>query len=233
VTLTMMRAVPPPTDAEKPSLAGILEGLRYALSRQELLGTYVVDMAAMFFAMPMSLFPFVATERLHAQWSLGLLYSAGYAGSLVATVTSGWVRHYHRHGRAVVYAAAVWGLAITLFGLTTNVWVALATLAAGGAADMVSGMFRSTIWNQTIPDELRGRLAGIELLSYGTGPMLGQVRASAMANVFSLRASIVSGGLLCVAATGVLAGLLPRFLGYDARTDRHAVAQRNRQAVQV
>src|SRR6266498_5734231 len=82
-------------------------------------------------------------------------------------------------------AAAAWGLAIAGFGLARQVWLAFAFLAVAGAADMVSGIFRTTIWNQTIPDELRGRLAGVELLSYSTGPMLGQARAGGMAALTS------------------------------------------------
>jgi MFS family permease len=228
--MAMMRASPPPLGAQRPSLRGIVAGLRYACSRQELLGTYLVDMAAMFFAMPVALYPFVADE-LDAPWALGLLYSAGAVGSLLATLTSGWTSHVHRHGRAVAYAAAGWGLAIALFGLTRNIWVALACLTAAGAADMVSGIFRSTIWNQTIPDELRGRLAGIELLSYSTGPILGQARAGGMAALTSVRASLWSGGLLCVAAVGLLAVALPRFVAYDSRTNPHAVRMRELQAV--
>ena len=44
--LQRMRAVPPPPDAERPSLRGVLEGLRYARSRPELMGTYLVDINA-------------------------------------------------------------------------------------------------------------------------------------------------------------------------------------------
>lgn len=226
LALWLMKAVPPPSGAEAPSLRGIVDGLRYAWSRQELLGTYVVDMAAMAFAMPIALFPAVAEKVLQEPWTLGLLYSAGSVGSLLATVTSGWTSHVHHHGRAVVWAAAAWGVFIALFGLVSDVWLALLLLGLAGAADMVSGLFRSTMWNQTIPDELRGRLAGIELLSYSTGPLLGQARAGGVAAAWTIRGSIVSGGLLCVGSVGLLAGALPRFRHYDDRTNEHAVAQR-------
>jgi MFS family permease len=91
---------------------------------------------------------------------------------------------------------------------------------------MISGIFRSTIWNQTIPDELRGRLAGIELLSFSVGPTLGQVRAGGMAALTGVRVSVWSGGLACIAAVGLLAGGLPKLMSYDARTDEHARALR-------
>ena len=76
----------------------------------------------------------------------------------------------HRHGLAIGIAAASFGAAMAVVVVAPTIWVALAALAAAGAADTVSGIFRGTMWNQTIPDELRGRLAGVELLSYWTGP---------------------------------------------------------------
>jgi MFS family permease len=81
---------------------------------------------------------------------------------------------------------------------------------------MVSGIFRLTIWNQTIPDHLRGRLAGIELLSYSTGPLLGNLEAGAVATAFGVRVSVVSGGLLSLVGVGVVALLMPVFRTYDA-----------------
>jgi MFS family permease len=217
-----VRPVPPSTEAAKPSLRGLIEGIRYAWSRPELLGTYVVDMAAMFFAMPNAVYPFLA-DQMGAAWALGLMYGAGSVGSLMVTLTSGWASHVHRHGLMVVISAAVWGAAIAVAGVCGNIWLMLFFLALAGAADMVSGLFRSTIWNQTIPDPLRGRLAGIELLSYSVGPQLGQVRVAGMATWTGVRTSIWAGGTLCVAAVGALCVLLPSFVRYDARTNQHAV----------
>jgi MFS family permease len=216
VALTMMRAVPPPPGAAPPSLRRIAESFRYARSRQELVGTYAVDMAAMFFGMPMALFPAFA-ERLGGPEVLGLLYAAPSVGSFLATVTSGWVSRVHRHGAAVVVAAAVWGLGIRVFGLAPGLELALAGLVVAGAADMVSGIFRMTIWNQTIPDHLRGRLAGIEQVSYSSGPLLGNFEAGVVASLAGIRASAVSGGILCVVAVAVTAFFLPAFWRYDAR----------------
>jgi len=214
--LRMMRAVPPPPEAERPSLRRIAEGVRYAGSRQDLMGTYIVDIVAMFFGMPMALFPAAATH-LGGPGVLGLLYAAPAAGSLIATVTSGWTAHVHRHGAAVCIAAAGWGAGIVVFGLAPGLGLALAGLVLAGGADMVSGIFRTTIWNQTIPDHLRGRLAGIEQVSYSTGPLLGNVESGVVASLASLRASIVSGGVLCIAGVAVAALALPAFWRYDAR----------------
>ncbi|MFD8382873.1 MFS transporter [Streptomyces sp. NPDC059679] len=216
-----LKPAAPAHDAEKPSLRAIGEGARYAWRRKELLGTYAVDIAAMLFAFPNAIFPFLADE-LDAPWSLGLMYAAGSVGSIAVSVTSGWASRVHRHGRMVVLSAALWGAAMAVAGWLPNVWLVLLCLAVAGGADMVSGLFRSTMWNQTIPDELRGRLAGIELLSYATGPQLGQVRAGGMAGLVGVRASVWTGGLACVASIGLLALTLPKLMTYDARTDEHA-----------
>jgi MFS family permease len=209
--------VPPPPGAERPSLRRIAEGFRYARSRPELVGTYGVDIVAMFFGMPTALFPAFALE-FGGPGVLGLLYAAPSVGSLVATATSGWTRRVHRHGLAVILAAGAWGVGILLLGLAPNLPLALAALAFAGAADMVSGIFRSTIWNQTIPDRLRGRLAGIEQVSYSSGPLLGDVEAGVVGSLVGVRASLVSGGVLCVLGVAATALLLPAFRRYDART---------------
>ncbi|MFB9237061.1 MFS transporter [Plantactinospora siamensis] len=217
--LMVVRAVPPPTAADRPSLRSVVTGLRYAGSRPELLGTYLVDINAMFFGMPQALYPFLA-ERLGGPAVLGLLYATPAAGAMVAALTSGWVRHVNRHGLMVVLAAGAWGAAILGFGLAHALWLALPLLALAGAADEVSGIFRGVIWNQTIPDHLRGRLAGIEMLSYSTGPLLGQLRSGLTARWTGISGSIVSGGVLCVVGTVALAAALPGLIRYDGRTGR-------------
>ncbi|WP_369246158.1 MFS transporter [Streptomyces sp. R41] len=218
-------ASPAAHEAAKPSLRSIAEGARYAWSRKELLGTYAIDLGAMFFAMPLALLPFLADE-LGAEWSLGLMYASVPAGSMLVSLTSGWTSRIHRHGRMVALAAACWGLAMAAAGVAGNVWLVLLFLTIGGCCDMVSGIFRAAIWNQTIPDELRGRLAGIELLSYSVGPTLGQVRSGGMAAWTSVRTSIWAGGVICVGAVGLLALFLPKLMTYDVRTNEHAVRLR-------
>jgi MFS family permease len=224
-----LRRSPASQEARKPSLRAVAEGARYAWSRKELLGTYAIDLAAMFLAMPLAVLPFLADE-LDAEWSLGLMYAALPAGSLLVSLTSGWTSRVHRHGRMVVLAAVLWGLAVAAAGVVGNVWLVLLFLTLAGGFDMVSGIFRGAMWNQTIPDELRGRLAGIELLSYSVGPQLGQVRSGGMAAWAGVRASVWSGGLVCAAGVGLLALCLPKLMTYDVRTNEHAVRLRDQRA---
>ena len=206
---------------EKPTLRHIMDGLRYAASRRDLLGTYAVDLIAMIFAFPYALFPFLAIE-LGAPWALGLLYAASAIGGLAVTFTSGWVPRINRHGRAVVFGALLWGAGMALVGLTSSLWWVLLFLALAGAGDMISGIFRGLIWNQTIPDEMRGRMAGIEMLSYSIGPQLGQVRSSAAASLTNLRMSFVTGGVMCIAGVAIAAFTMPSLWQYDVRKSIHS-----------
>jgi MFS family permease len=211
-----IRAVLPAEPGEGPSLRGVLDGFRYARSRQELIGTYVVDFVAMVFGMPLALFPAIAAARGGPK-VMGLLLAAPACGALVASLTSRWASRVHRHGLMVMLAATVWGLAIVGFGFSEGLVPALLFLTCAGGADAVSGMFRMTLWNQTIPDGLRGRLAGIEMVSYMSGPLLGHVEAGLIAATFSVKVSVVSGGVLCVLGVLLCALFLPRFVAYDAR----------------
>ena len=221
-----MRPYPHTGETTPPSLQGIREGISYAVRRRDLLGTYLVDIAAMLMAMPVVLFPALAEDIFERPELLGLLYSAETVGAIVATATSGWTKHVHHHGRAVVVAAAGYGVAIAMVGLAPNLGVAALFLALAGGADMVSAVFRSTIWNQTIPDNMRGRLAGIEMLSYSVGPLGGQTRAGLVADAWSVRGAITSGGIACVVTVAATTVWLRDFWSYDARTDEHAVAER-------
>ena len=211
----LIRAVPPAPDADKVSFESIKKGFRYAMSRQELIGTYLIDINAMLFGMPIALFPAIAA--LYGGASVGFLFSAIAVGALIASLTSGWAGKVNRHGLAITLAAGMWGVAIIFFGLSDNLWLALFFLGVAGFFDMISGIFRQTVWNQTIPNRFRGRLAGIEMISYLTGPMLGNAEAGIVAHYFTVKTSIISGGVLTIVGTIVLAILLPKFIKYDGR----------------
>ena len=213
IALWLIRAMPPAENAPRADLSSIAAGLKYAASRPELIGTYVVDIVAMTFAMPVAVFPALA-DRFGGPSATGYLYSAMSVGGLLITLFSGWTRNVERRGAAVVIAAALWGVAIVGLGFAHSLPIALLALACAGAADMVSGLFRMTIWNETIPSELRGRMAGIEQLSYMSGPRLGNARAGFMAERFGLFRSIRWGGYVCTACVLACIPLLPAFWRY-------------------
>lgn len=199
---------------ERPHLlADLREGLRFAWARPELMGTYIVDIVAMAFAFPVALFPAMAAADGRTE-SVGWLLSAMSVGALAIGLFSGWTGRIRRHGAAVVIAAAVWALGIVALGFAPGLGLALACLALAGAADMVSGVFRATIWNETIPNALRGRLAGIEMISYLTGPLIGNARAGFMADAWGVAPAIWIGGVICLAGVVATGFLLPRFWAY-------------------
>jgi MFS family permease len=213
--LAGMSAMPAAPEAAKPGVRAIADGLRYARQRPELIGTYLVDIVAMTFAMPAALFPAMGDHWGGAK-AAGWLYSAMPLGSFIVTVFSGWTTKVKRHGAAVIFAAASWGVAIIALGYASSLGVALACLVFAGAADGVSGLFRMTMWNETIPSHLRGRLAGVEMISYMTGPLLGNARAGWMASLRNARFSIVTGGWICVAGVLLCIPALPAFWRYRA-----------------
>jgi Transmembrane secretion effector len=217
LAFALLRATPPVPEADRPGLRQIREGLAYARTRPELLGSYLIDIGAMFFGAPFALFPAYAA-RLGGPAVLGLLYAAPASGALLVSLTSRWARRVRRQGRAITLAVCGWGAAIAAFGVAPGLWWALVALAAAGGADMVSGLFRTTLWNQTIPARLRGRLAGLEMISYTTGEPLGNLEAGLAASLTgSLPVAVVSGGLLCLVGAAAVVAALPALWRYDSR----------------
>jgi MFS family permease len=224
ICLAAMKPLPRKAPGVSSPLGSIALGIRYAAGRPELIGTYVVDIVAMIFAMPMALFPAMG-EGWSGATAAGWLYSSMAIGSLVMTLFSGWTSRVRRHGGAIVIAASVWGLAVVALGFAPNLPTAVVCLAVAGGADQVSGIFRQTIWNQTIPNDLRGRLSGVEMISYMTGPLLGNSRAGWVATRFDIVTSIVSGGVMCVLGVLACIPLLPAFWKY--RSDDAPLPQKN------
>jgi MFS family permease len=202
--------------ADERGLDAVLAGVRYLKGRRVLQSTFTIDIVAMVFAMPRALFPELAHDQFHrGDAVVGYLFSAMAAGALIGALTSGWVSRVRRQGRAIVVAVALWGAAITFFGLVGDrLWLALFFLALAGAADVISAVFRSTVQQLTVPDALRGRLSSFNILVVTGGPRLGDARAGAVAAVTSPTASVVSGGLLCVAGVALIVASVPRFAGW-------------------
>jgi MFS family permease len=216
--LFSLRATALSVASESGDLAALVSGLRYAMARPDLLGTYVIDLLAMVLAFPVVMLPFVA-EQFHSTYALSLLYCGLPGGALIATLTSSWTRRIHHYGRAIVGAACLWGLGIALFGYSDSFWIVLVGLGVGGGADAISGIFRNTMWNESIPPEVRGRMAGIEMISYSLGPTAGQIRAGVMAAWTTLRFSLTFGGLACTGSVGAVAAALPKLWAFDRRSD--------------
>ena len=218
IALALLPRFAPSGGAERPSLHSIVEGFRFLISRQALLGIFAVDTSAMVFGMPSALFPAIALHQLGGNAAtVGYLYAAPYAGALLGSLVSGWTSHVRRQGVAVTIAACAWGAAIAAFGFTTTLWPALAFLAIAGGADFFSAVLRSTMLVRVTPRHLLGRLSGIEFAQVASAPNLGDVEAGVLASLTSIRFSVVSGGVLCIVGCVAVALALPGFRRYDAR----------------
>lgn len=214
-------------DRSRWGIGAVLEGFRYLAGNQVVLMSFVVDIIAMVFGMPRALFPQMANESfggpVEGGTTMALLAAAISVGAVAGGVFSGWLPHVRRQGLAVVVAIVVWGLAIIGFGVAagladgrggTMLWIALAFLAIGGAADMVSAAFRSTILQEVASDDLRGRLQGVFIVVVGGGPRLADTVHGVAAAALGTTIAASGGGLLVLG--GVLVAVLaaPAFLRY-------------------
>jgi len=196
----------------------VTEGFRFLRGRRVLQSTFYVDLVAMVFGMPRALFPVLAVTSFGGgAGTVGILFSAVSVGGLLGALTTGWVRHVRRQGAAVLWAVSVWGAGIVVFGLSDGrLAIALVALAVAGAADVVSAVFRGTILQQSVPDELRGRISGVHILVVTGGPRVGDAEAGLVASAFTPTVSVVAGGAACIVGVGVLALLVPELGRYRA-----------------
>ena len=210
VALLAMAPALPAGGTTKLGFKSVAEGFRYLRGRQALQGTFVIDVNAMVFGMPRALFPEMAARTFGGGAVIyGALNAAPAVGSMFAAATSGWVTRVRRQGRAVLLAVTAWGVAITLFGLTSSLPFALAMLAVAGASDVISAVFRNTILQLSVPDRLRGRLSAVHIAVVTGGPRLGDAESGSVAALAGTQVSAVSGGLACIAGVGLIARLMP------------------------
>jgi MFS family permease len=206
----------PPSGEEtgRPGLRSVFEGLRYLTTRPVLMMSFAVDIIAMGVAMPRALFPEVAATRLGSEAAVGWLVAAMAVGSVVGGLMSGWIGRIRRQGLALISVIAVWGLAVAAAGLAHSLWLAVLLLALGGAADLVSSVFRQTILQTYAPDEMRGRLQGVFTVIVSGGPRLGDLRAGATAAVVGVTGSWVGGGVACALLVVLVGVAVPSFRRY-------------------
>jgi MFS family permease len=217
-----------PTEHAHPPIGrSILQGLRFVRSKNALLGSFGIDLAAMTFGMPRALFPVLSLTVYHAGAAgTGALLAAVSAGATVAALSTGWLSHTTRLGRVVICAVCVWGLAIALAGAVGSLWAAMALLAAAGAADSISAVCRSTI-NQTVtPDEMRGRMSSVFSLVVTSGPRLGDIESGTVASLSTPRISVISGGVACVLSAALFLRVFPALVAYDAAASEAATDAR-------
>jgi MFS family permease len=219
VAVRLMRPSPPAHEENEVSWAAIKEGFRFLKGKRNIQSVFLADLNAMIFGFPMALFPAVALHldpERQAQ-VLGFLFAAPAAGAFAATLVSGRAKDVSYQGKAIMLSIVVWGAAIVVFGLSDVLWLSLLMLAMAGAGDMVSGIFRLSIIQAAVEDRYRGRLEGIGMAVWATGPSLGEVESGVVATLTNPTISIVSGGLITIVGIVVLGWFAPGFWRYDAR----------------
>lgn len=215
--LAIRRMAPQPSDGatEPLGFAAPIAGIKYVGKRPVLLSIFAADLLAMIFGLPRAVFPAMATTIFRVgPTGLGLLYAGPALGALVASLFTGWVSRIQRHGRMVLWSVAVWGAAITAFGLTRWFPLALLFLAVAGAADMLSAVFRNTILQLTTEDSFRGRVSSLHVMVITGGPRLGDLETGIVATLISVPFAVVSGGIACLCGLAVLGTAVPALRRY-------------------
>ncbi|WP_405390985.1 MFS transporter [Streptomyces sp. NBC_01102] len=198
--------------------ASVADGLRFLGTRPNLRMTFFSDLCAMVLAQPRALFPVIAVVWFGGDArTTGLLVAAPALGALLGSVFSGWLGRIRRHGLAVLIAVVCWGSAIAVFGLTRQLWLGLVLLALAGCADSISMVFRNTMLQAAVPDEMRGRLQGVFIVVVAGGPRLGDLAAGSVADLSSPTVAVTGGGIACILLVCLLGLRWRGFARYDAR----------------
>ena len=214
---------PPIAGAAGTAMQSLLAGLRFLRGHRVIISVFAIDLLAMVFGMPRALFPALADRLGGGPVLYGLLLSSVAAGAFVASLGSGWTSRVRRQGWALLVAVAVWGVCIAAAGLTLQTVLVLTLFACAGGADMISAVFRSSIAANLTPDEMRGRVSGVEFAVYAGGPVLGDVESGVVGGLAGVPFAIVSGGIACVVVAGVFAARVRGLAGYT--TTRRAGAE--------
>ena len=187
--------------------AAAREGLRFVFAHPIVRSTMLLDFIATFFASATALLPIFAQDILHVgARGYGWLYAAPSIGAVVAgIVTAHTIDRIERRGAVLLWSVAAYGLATVVFGLSGRFWLTLLCLAGVGAADTVSTVIRNIIRQLETPDEMRGRMTGVNMMFFMGGPQLGELEAGVTAQFLGATFSVVSGGVGCLAATGLVA----------------------------
>jgi MFS family permease len=222
VTLWAVVKLPslPPLESATPRRAGwreVAAGFRYISLHKVLLLSFLADIIAMVFGMPRALFPQLAAQT-YAPYgeglALGMLFAAIPIGAVVGGLFSGTFSRARRHGWMVIGAVVAWGVAITGFGLSSNLWIGVVFLAAAGVADMVSMVFRGAILLSAATDEMRGRMQGVFTVVVAGGPRLADVLHGTAGSAFGPRTAVAGGGILVVVIMLTLAATVPALRRY-------------------
>jgi MFS family permease len=214
IAFSLIATSPPAVDAARASLGSLREGLRFLRGQPIVLGIFGIDLIAMVFGMPRALLPAFSQELGGGSELYGFMLASIAVGMFLAALSSGWTGKVRRQGVAVLWAVTIWGAAIAVAGLSGAVAVVLVMFAIAGGADAISAVFRSTMAAAATPDELRGRVSGVEIATYAGGPQLGDLESGLVGGLVGVTFAIVSGGLVCIIGAAAFAVWFRRFTAY-------------------
>lgn len=218
----------------RPGLESLVDGWQFLKRAGNIRMQYILDIIAMTFGQPVALYPALGTVLLGGgAVTTGALTAAVAAGTFLSSLFSGRVVRYRWHGRGIQRAIQAYGASILAFGvvLLIGVWMppasetavnlsliiaACIALAASGAADNISSIYRSTMMQSSVPDSIRGRLQGIFVIVVTGGPRLGALYAGTLATLTALWFPPLLGGSIVIVLVALLVRLTPRFRDYDA-----------------
>ncbi|MBM2811412.1 MAG: transporter [Chloroflexi bacterium] len=206
ITLVLMRPVAQAASGRRAmSLTSLHEGIAFVWTHPVMLWLMALDLVQNFFGSARTLLPIYAKDILFVgPEGLGVLYSATAIGALGMALIMGTMGRLQRPGRWVLISVGLYGIFTAVFAMSGSFWLSCLMLAAAGAANSVSNVSRGTINQLITPDELRGRVTGVNSMFTTTGPPLGQFSAGAMAALLGPQTGPLAGALLIV---GVAAGV--------------------------
>lgn len=204
--------------SRRAGLRDVVDGFKYLALQRILLASFLLDIIAMVFGMPRALFPEMAENTFGdppgGGLALGLLFAAVPLGAMLCGLMSGWTSRVRRHGVGVVCAVVAWGVAMIGFGLSHALWLAVVFLAIGGAADMISMVFRGAILQAAATDEMRGRMQGVFIVVVAGGPRLADLLHGTTGALIGPGLATALGGVLVVVATGLAVLAIPAIKRY-------------------
>lgn len=196
------------------------EGLKFVFETKAILYAISLDMVAVLFGGAVALLPIYAQDILHVgSKGFGFLRSAPAIGALVTLFLTAYFPVAKNAGKKFLIAIFVFGLSIIAFGLSTSFWMALIALFLSGIADGISVVVRQTILQLKTPDNMRGRVASVNMMFVGSSNELGAFESGMMAKLIGPVATVVVGGsitLITVVATAIGSS---KFRKLDLRKD--------------
>ncbi len=199
------------------SFKSLWEGIHFVLTNQILIYTMALDFIANFFSSATTLLPIFAKDIfMIGPKGLGLLYSAPAIGSTIAGLVIASVHKIKNQGLWILAGVTLYGAATAAFGLSGSFLAAIIFLCFVGVGDMISAIFRTTMRQILTPDHLKGRMIGVNMIFVQGGPMAGEAEAGFVAQFFGAPFSVVSGGIITVALTLLIAWKVPKLRKYQS-----------------